>query len=75
MKCNEAVEEEPYTINEEVLKLPCHIDNNNKPIDDLNAGLNISLTGEMEKNSQTLGRNAIYTKTSKINKLPSYLCI
>ena len=29
----------------------------------------------MEKNSQTLGRNAIYTKTSKINHLPSYLCI
>lgn len=29
----------------------------------------------MEKHSQILGRNAIYTKKSSINKLPSYLTV
>jgi len=29
----------------------------------------------MEKFSEALQRNAIWNKTSKINKLPSYICI
>ena len=57
------------------MKLPCHIDNNNNPINSLQEGLDISLCGEMEKFSEALQRNAVYKKTSKINKLPSYLCI
>ena len=74
-KNTESEAEGTYTVKEEVLKLPCHIDNNNKPIDSLQDGLNVSLGGEMEKFSETLGRNAVYTKTSKIDKLPSYLCV
>ena len=35
----------------------------------------ISLEGEQEKFSEVLQRNAIFKKTSKLNKLPSYLCI
>ena len=35
-------------------KLSCHIDNNNKPIDSLKDGLNISLGGQMEKFSEAL---------------------
>lgn len=62
-------------MNEHVLKLSCHIDNNNNPINTLEEGLQISLSGEIEKNSEVLQRNAIYKKTSKVNKLPSYLCI
>lgn len=58
-----------------MLRLSCHIDNNNKPIDLLHDGLKISMNGQIEKQSQFLGRNAIYSKTSKINKLPSYLCV
>ena len=57
------------------MKLPCHIDNNNNPINSLQEGLDISPCGEMEKFSEALQRNAVYKKTSKINKLPSYLCI
>ena len=73
---NSETEAEPSkTVHENVLKLPCHIDNNNNPISTIQEGLNISLTGEMEKFSEVLQRNAVFKKTSKINKLPSYLCV
>lgn len=68
-------EEPEKVIKENVLKLSCHIDNNNNPINNLNDGLEISLTGDVEKFSDALQRNAIFKKTSKVNKLPSYLCI
>jgi ubiquitin carboxyl-terminal hydrolase 14 len=60
---------------ENVLKLPCHIDNNNNPINSLQEGLEISLKTNLEKYSETLGRNANYVETKKVNKLPSYLSI
>lgn len=60
---------------EDVSKLSCHIDNNNKPIDSLQAGLEISLSGELEKYSDALGRNTVFNKTSKVHKLPSYICV
>jgi len=37
----------------------------------LNEGLRISLDGQVEKFSQTLQRNAIYTQKKTINKLVS----
>jgi hypothetical protein len=37
-----------------VLKLSCHIDNDGKPISNLSDGLDISLSGEMEKYSDVL---------------------
>ena len=63
------------TVHESVMKLPCHIDNNNNPINSLQEGLDISLTGELEKFSEALQRNAVFKKTSKVSKLPSYLTI
>ncbi len=45
---NIETEAEPETImNEHVLKLSCHIDNNNNPINTLEEGLQISLSGEI----------------------------
>lgn len=70
-KCIEAPEEPATQNKENVLKLSCHIDNNNNPINMLNEGLRISLEGDIEKRSPTLGRDAVYHKTSKINKLVS----
>jgi ubiquitin carboxyl-terminal hydrolase 14 len=58
-----------------VLKLSCHIDNNNNPINSLADGIELSMVGDIEKNSEVLGRNAVFKKTSKVNKLPSYLCV
>lgn len=74
-KNSESETEEKKVTMENVLKLPCHIDNNNNPINSLQEGLDISLTSTLEKYSDTLGRNANYVETKKVNKLPSYLCI
>ena len=69
-------EEEPEQVSKEtVLKLPCHIDNNNNPVNSLEEGLEISLTAELEKFSEKMQSNAIFKKVSKINKLSSYLCV
>lgn len=57
---------------ESFLKLSCHIDND---INHLSEGLKRGLTEEIEKRSETLGRDAIYTKTSEISRLPKYLTI
>ena len=65
----------PISGTEKVMKLPCHIDNNNNPISNIDEGLEISLKGQLEKFSEMLQRNAIFEKSQKINKLPSYLCV
>lgn len=45
LKCLECAEEPPSKQIEKVLRLSCHIDNNNKPIDLLADGLKISMNG------------------------------
>ncbi len=45
VKNTEDPEEPPQVQKENVLRLSCHIDNNNKPIDHLAEGLKISLNG------------------------------
>jgi ubiquitin carboxyl-terminal hydrolase 14 len=71
LKCVEAPDEPSTIQNEKVLRLSCHIVNNNNPINMLFEGIKISLEGDIEKRSQTLGRDAVYHKTSRINKLVS----
>jgi len=71
----ECADEAPQVKKENVLKLSCHIDNNNNPVNSLADGLEVSLAGDMEKFSEQLQRNSIFKKTSKVNKLPSYLCV
>jgi ubiquitin carboxyl-terminal hydrolase 14 len=43
-----------------------------KPIDHLIEGLKSSLESEIEKNSPSLGRNAIYHKISRIARMVIY---
>jgi hypothetical protein len=67
---NKELQDEPAQVSkEQVLKLSCHIDNNSKPVDQLSDGLKASLEGDIEKYSDLLGRNSVYTKQTKINKL------
>lgn len=48
-KCIEAPEE-PSTVQlEKVLRLSCHIDNDNNPINSLSEGLKIAMAGQLEK--------------------------
>jgi len=74
LKCLEALDEPSTKSVEKVIRLSCHIDNGNKPVDMMSEGLKVSLEGQIEKYSPSLDRNALYSKTSKINKLVSLFC-
>lgn len=54
------------------LKLDCHI---NKDINHLRDGILAGLEEKIEKRSPTLERDTIYTKKSRIARLPKYLTI
>ncbi len=75
VKNKECPEEPVQETKEQVLRLSCHIDNNNNPINHLGEGLKISLDGDIEKHSPFLDRNCVYYKQSKVNKLPEYLTV
>jgi ubiquitin carboxyl-terminal hydrolase 14 len=72
-KCDEASEEAPSLSVETVNKLRVNI----------SAGVSTYMVQEIanglvekiEKNSPSLNRNAVYTKTSKISRLPQYLTV
>lgn len=69
----EATENEPVVETDDTfLKLDCHI---NIATNHLRDGIMAALTEEIEKHSPTLGHDAVYTKTSKIARLPQYLTV
>ncbi|CAB4442076.1 unnamed protein product [Rhizophagus irregularis] len=70
LKCEEASEEEATIVKENFTKLNCHI---SKTINYMQNGVLEDLDEQIEKNSPTLGRTAIYNKTSRIIKFPMEL--
>ena len=58
---------------EQVFKLTCQIENGANPINSLQEGLKLSLEGDIEKNSPSLGRDAIWGKVSRVNRLVSII--
>lgn len=64
-------ETEVTTMRENIFKLTCQIENGPQAANSLAEGLKISLEGQIEKGSQNLGRNAIWNKVSKVNRLVS----
>jgi ubiquitin carboxyl-terminal hydrolase 14 len=64
--------EQPTSAKEPFLKLNCHIDNQTAHLRD---GLVNGLSEKIEKKSEVLGRDVMYTKTSKISRLPKYLTV
>jgi ubiquitin carboxyl-terminal hydrolase 14 len=64
--------EQPTFAREPFLKLNCHIDNQTAHLRD---GLVSGLSEKIEKKSEALGRDVMYTKTSKISRLPKYLTV
>lgn len=72
LKCDEEGGEEPVTSTEEFLKLNCHISGTTNHLRD---GIAASLTEKIEKNSDALGRETTFTKTSQISRLPKYLTV
>lgn len=72
MKTAEAPEEPPSLKDESFTKLNCHISISTNYLKD---GLVDGLTESIEKHSDTLGRNAEYTVTKKVTRLPKYLTV
>ncbi|KAI9056034.1 hypothetical protein LZ554_000966 [Drepanopeziza brunnea f. sp. 'monogermtubi'] len=64
--------EEPVNAEVAFLKLDCHISGTTNHLRD---GILAGLEEKLEKNSELLGRNAMYTKKSKIARLPKYLTV
>lgn len=64
--------EQPFHSSEHFLKLDCHIA---KDINHLRDGIVAGLSEQIEKKSEALGRDALYTKTSRISRLPKYLTV
>eukprot|EP00041_Stephanoeca_diplocostata_P017050 m.339208 g.339208 ORF g.339208 m.339208 type:complete len:493 (+) comp20578_c0_seq4:89-1567(+) len=72
LTCNDNPEEPKDVKNEDGLQLQCPI---TKDIGYLMAGLKHGLSGTITKNSPSLDRDALYTKTSTIDRLPGYVCV
>ncbi|KAI1263356.1 ubiquitin carboxyl-terminal hydrolase-like protein [Xylariaceae sp. FL1019] len=74
--CDEAAAteggEQPIVSKDSFLKLNCHIDSSTNHLRD---GIVNGLKETLEKRSEVLGRDATYTKTSKISRLPKYLTV
>ncbi|KAF2203857.1 cysteine proteinase [Delitschia confertaspora ATCC 74209] len=74
MECDEPAAkeggEEPIRGSEQFFKLNCHIKVDTNHLRD---GLLAGLKEQIEKRSEVLGRDAVYTKTSRISRLPKYL--
>jgi ubiquitin carboxyl-terminal hydrolase 14 len=64
--------EEPANGEDVFLKLDCHISGTTNHLRD---GILAGLEEEIKKTSPTLGRDAIYTKKSRISRLPKYLTV
>ncbi|KAK3068792.1 deubiquitinating enzyme [Teratosphaeriaceae sp. CCFEE 6253] len=67
--CDDAPEE-TTTQTEEFHDLKCNITGE---IYHLSEGMRLALNEKLEKNSSTLGREATYTRTSRISRLPKHL--
>ncbi|XP_031828252.1 ubiquitin specific protease 14 [Nomia melanderi] len=72
LKCVESEDEPPTKGKEEFLQLSCFISTEVKY---MHSGLRNKMQEQITKLSSTLGRDAVYTKTSKISRLPAYLTI
>lgn len=64
--------EEPVTGEDVFLKLDCHISGTTNHLRD---GILAALEEKLEKRSPVLDRDAIYTKKSRISRLPKYLTV
>jgi ubiquitin carboxyl-terminal hydrolase 14 len=74
-KNKECPEEPETTSTEHANKLACTIEGGSEVVNHMIEGLKLSMTGDIEKRSDTLDRNCVYTKETQVNKLPSYLMV
>ncbi|XP_076054607.1 ubiquitin specific protease 14 [Oratosquilla oratoria] len=71
-KCVESEEEAPTITQDKYQQLLCHI---SQDVKYLHTGLLAKLQEQITKKSATLDRDAVYTKKSRISRLPAYLSV
>lgn len=71
-KCVESEEEEATHTTDKFQQLMCHI---NQDVKYLHTGLVARMQEQITKRSAVLDRDAVYTKKSKISRLPAYLAV
>ncbi|KAK4699733.1 ubiquitin carboxyl-terminal hydrolase 14, partial [Phenoliferia sp. Uapishka_3] len=71
-KSVEAPDEEPVVTREKWSDLKCNISSSTNY---MISGINEGLEQDLEKNSPTLSRSAVYHSSSRITRLPSYLTV
>lgn len=64
--------EKPIITKEGFFKLNCHIDGSTNHLRD---GIMAALSEKLEKNSEVLGRDVMFTKKSQISRAPKYLAV
>jgi ubiquitin carboxyl-terminal hydrolase 14 len=72
MQCDEAPEEPKSIASEKQYQFSCFI---SQDVKYMHTGLRLRLKETITKASPTLGKDALYTKTSLISRLPAYLTI
>ncbi|XP_013097943.1 ubiquitin carboxyl-terminal hydrolase 14 [Stomoxys calcitrans] len=72
MSCSEAPDEETKTSKENFLQLSCFI---SPEVKYMHSGLKSKLNETLVKHSESLGRDANYTRSYLISRLPAYLTI
>ncbi|GAA5983336.1 hypothetical protein JCM11641_006037 [Rhodosporidiobolus odoratus] len=72
LKSAEAPDEDATISNEPFLEVKCNISSTTNY---MMQGIAESLEQEIEKNSPSLGRQAVYKETTRISRLPSYLTV
>ncbi|KXN85247.1 Ubiquitin carboxyl-terminal hydrolase 6 [Leucoagaricus sp. SymC.cos] len=72
LTCDEAPEEPASVTTEQVHKVECNI---NITTNYMLSGIMNSLDQKIEKNSPSLGRQAVYSQKSRLSRLPSYLSV
>mmetsp|Transcript_25499 Transcript_25499/g.37630 ORF Transcript_25499/g.37630 Transcript_25499/m.37630 type:complete len:497 (-) Transcript_25499:101-1591(-) len=78
MSCAESELEQSVTRRERMNKLVCNIQGGSgstSGVDHLQEGLKLAMEGTVEKNSEILGRNAVWNKKQRLSQLPRYICV
>lgn len=77
-KCLETDEEPEQTLSFSMRKIVCNITGgagSKIQVNHLHEGIKLGLTGELTKRSEVLGRDAKYSNTHRITRLPKYMCV
>ncbi|TDL26917.1 cysteine proteinase [Rickenella mellea] len=72
LKCDEAPDEEPSITVEKVSKIECNISGTTNY---MHTGIMDALNQKIEKNSPSLGRQAVYTQKSRLSRIPINLAV